>query len=159
MDKFETAKHLEDLDAESKYLAHKAKEAAALAYAPYSKFQVGAALLLDDGLYVTGANQENAAFPSGMCAERVALYHAAAAHPGKKITKIVVVARRKGGKDLLPATICGGCRQVMLEFESRQKSAIQVVMYDQQHDWIKAPSVESLLPYGFTGANMEHGNQ
>lgn len=156
MDKFETAEHLEDLDAESKYLAHKAKEAAALAYAPYSKFQVGAALLLDDGSYVTGANQENAAFPSGMCAERVALYHAAASHPGKKITKIVVVARRKGGKELLPATSCGGCRQVMLEYESRQKSAIQVVMLDQHHRWIKAPSAEALLPYGFSRVNMEN---
>lgn len=156
MDKFETAKHLEDLDAESKYLAHKAKEAAALAYAPYSKFQVGAALLLDDGSYLTGANQENAAFPSGMCAERVALYTAAALHPNQKITKIVVVARRKGGKELSPATSCGACRQVMLEFETRQKSPIQVVMLDQHHNWIKAPSAESLLPYGFSKANMEN---
>lgn len=157
MDRFETAKHLEELDAESKYLAHKAKEAATLAYAPYSKFQVGAALLLDDGSYVTGTNQENAAFPSGMCAERVALYSAASAHPNRKITKIVVVARRKGGKELLPATSCGACRQVMLEFETRQKSAIQIVMFDQHHTWVKAPSAESLLPYGFTKANMEHG--
>lgn len=155
MDKFETAKHLEDLDAESKYLAHKAKEAATLAYAPYSKFQVGAALLLDDGTYITGTNQENAAFPSGMCAERVALFSAAATHPGKRITKIAVVARRKGGKELLPATSCGPCRQVMLEFETRQKSPIQIVMFDQHHNWIKAPSAESLLPYGFTRANME----
>lgn len=155
MDGFETVKHLEDLDAESKYLAHKAKEAAALAYAPYSRFQVGAALLLDDGSYVTGTNQENAAFPSGMCAERVALYGAAAAYPNKKITKIAVVARRKGGKELLPATSCGACRQVMLEFETRQKSAIQIVMLDHRHNWVIAPSAESLLPYGFTKAHME----
>jgi len=70
--------HLEDLDAESKYLAHKAKEAAAHAYAPYSKFCVGAALILDDGSIVSGANQENAAYPLCMCAERVALFAASA---------------------------------------------------------------------------------
>jgi cytidine deaminase len=155
MAKFETVKHLEDLDSESKYLVHKAKEAASHAYAPYSKFHVGAALLMDDGSYMTGTNQENAAFPAGMCAERVALYAAAAANTNAKITKIAVVARRKGGKDLIPATSCGTCRQVMLEFEIRQKSPIQIVMLDQQHNWIIAPSAESLLPYGFTKANIE----
>jgi len=155
MAKFETAKTLEDLDAESKYLVHKAKEAATHAYAPCSKFHVGAALLMDDGSYMTGTNQENAAFPAGMCAERVALYAAAAANTTAKITKIAVVARRKGGKDLVPATSCGTCRQAMLEFETRQKSPIQIVMLDRQHNWIIAPSAESLLPYGFTKSNME----
>lgn len=156
MAKFETVKHLEELDAESKYLVHKAKEAATHAYAPYSKFCVGAALLMDDGSYMTGTNQENAASPSGMCAERVALYAAASANASAKITKIAIVARRKGGKELLPATSCGTCRQVMLEFETRQKSPIQIVMLDQQHNWIIAPSAESLLPYAFTKSNMEH---
>src|SRR5690606_37624541 len=94
MAKIETVKHLDDLDAESKYLIHKAKEAATHAYAPYSKFCVGAALLMDDGSYMTGTNQENAASPSGMCAERVALYAAPAANTTAKITKIAVVARR-----------------------------------------------------------------
>jgi cytidine deaminase len=159
MKKIETTAHLEDLDAESKYLAHKAKEAANHAYAPYSRYLVGAAILLEDGSFVTGANQENAAFPSGMCAERVALYNAAATYPEKKITKIVVVARKKGGKELLPATSCGSCRQVMLEFEARQQSSIEVVMYDQHHHWIKAPSAESLLPYGFTKETLEHGEK
>jgi cytidine deaminase len=156
MAKIETVKHLDDLDAESKYLIHKAKEAATHAYAPYSKFCVGAALLMDDGSYMTGTNQENATSPSGMCAERVALYAAAAANTTAKITKIAIVARRKGGKDLLPATSCGTCRQVMLEFETRQKSPIQIVMLDRQHNWIIAPSAESLLPYPFTKTNMEH---
>lgn len=158
MAKFQTVKHLEDLDAESKYLIHKAKDAALQAYAPYSKFHVGAALLMEDGSYMTGSNQENAAFPSGMCAERVALYAAAAANVSGKIVKIAVVAKRKGGKDLVPATSCGTCRQVMLEFETRQKSPIQVVMLDRQHNWIIAPSAESLLPYGFTKSNMEQSD-
>lgn len=159
MKKIETTEHLEDMDAESKYLAHKAKEAANHAYAPYSRFLVGAAISLEDGSFVTGTNLENAAFPSGMCAERVALYSAAATHPEKKITKIVVVARKRGGKELVPATSCGACRQVMLEFEAKQHSPIEIVMYDQRHRWIKAPSAESLLPYGFTKENLEHGEK
>ena len=78
MESFIVVDHLEDLDLESKYVAHKAKDAANHAYAPYSKFLVGAAVLLEDGSIVTGTNQENAAYPSGMCAERVALYAASA---------------------------------------------------------------------------------
>jgi len=156
MDPFVVVNHLEDLDLESKYLAHKAKDAANHAYAPYSKFQVGAAVLLEDGTIVTGTNQENAAYPSGMCAERVALYSTIAQHPEGMITKIAIVARRKGGKELLPATSCGPCRQVMLEFEARQSSAIEVIMQNQDHQWVKAASAESLLPFGFTKTSLEH---
>ncbi len=156
---FILTEHLEDLDTESKYLAHKAKEAAAHAYAPYSKFLVGAAVLLEDGAYITGTNQENAAYPSGMCAERVALYAVAAMHPEKKIIKIAIVARRKTGKDLLPAPSCGACRQVMLEFEIRQGKSIEIIMQDYNHHWVKAPSASSLLPFGFTKENLEHGEK
>lgn len=156
MKNFIIADHLEDLDAESKYLAHKAKDAANHAYAPYSKFLVGAAVLLKDGAVITGTNQENAAYPSGMCAERVALYAAAAQHPEQHIMKIAVIAKRKGGKEILPATSCGPCRQVMLEFEQRQESPIEVVMLNSDHKWVKAPSAESLLPFCFTKASLEH---
>jgi cytidine deaminase len=89
---FEFFETLEDLDSESKYLVHKAKEATLLSYAPYSKFNVGSALILEDGTLVLGANQENAAYPLCMCAERVALYTAAIQHPGKRIMKMAVVA-------------------------------------------------------------------
>lgn len=156
MNNFIIVDHLEDLDLESKYLTHKAKDATGHAYAPYSKFLVGAAVLLEDGTIVTGTNQENAAYPSGMCAERVALFAAAALHPEKKITKIAVVAKRKGGKEILPATSCGPCRQVMLEFEQRQEKLIEVIMQNQEHKWVKAPSAESLLPFSFTKASLEH---
>lgn len=156
MEKFKIVDHLEDLDLESKYLTHKAKDATGHAYAPYSKFHVGAAVLLEDGTIVTGTNQENAAYPSGMCAERVALYSAAAQFPDKVITKIAVVAKRKGGKEAVPATSCGPCRQVMLEFEQRQDKPIQVVMQSQDHRWVLAPSCESLLPFSFTKASLEH---
>ena len=156
MKTFVLVNHLEDLDLESKYLAHKAKDAANHAYAPYSKFQVGAAVLLEDGTIVTGTNQENAAYPSGMCAERVALYSAIAQHPEAIITKIAVIARRKGNKDLVPATSCGACRQVMLEFEVRQGKTFEVIMQNQDTQWVKAMSAESLLPFSFTRASLEH---
>ena len=156
MKDFVVVNHLEELDSESKYLAHKAKDAATHAYAPYSKFLVGAAVLLEDGSIITGTNQENAAYPSGMCAERVALFAAASQHPEKLITKLAVVAKRKGGKEVLPATSCGPCRQVMLEFEQRQGKSIEVVMQNMDHHWVKAPSAESLLPFCFTKASLEH---
>lgn len=159
MKDFVIVEHLEDLDAESKYLAHKAKDAANHAYAPYSKFLVGAAVLLEDGTVVTGTNQENAAYPSGMCAERVALYSAIAQHPEAKIVKLAVVAKRKTTKELLPATSCGSCRQVMLEFEVHQHKTIEIIMYDQEHHWVKAPSAASLLPFAFTKDHIEHGEK
>src|SRR5258706_1229011 len=147
MKAFEYFAQIEDLDSESKYLAHKAKEAAANAYAPYSKFCVGAALILDDGTIVSGANQENAAYPLCMCAERVTLYAAAAQHPEKKIVKLAVVAHKKNHKDLSAATCCGACRQVMLEFEARQNKPFEVIMLGSDKKWIKAPSAASLLPF------------
>jgi len=156
MEPFVIVNHLEDLDLESKYLAHKAKDAANHAYAPYSRFQVGAAVLLEDGAIVTGTNQENAAFPSGMCAERVALFSAVAQHPETVIKKIAIVAKRKGGKELTPATSCGACRQVMLELEVRQDKAIEVIMQNEDHKWVKALSAQSLLPFSFTKASLEH---
>lgn len=158
MEEFTLVDNLEDLDAESKYLVHKAKEAASHAYAPYSKFMVGAALLLDNGKVVTGCNQENAAYPSGMCAERVALYTKAAQHPEEKIMKIAVVAKRKNAKELLPATCCGSCRQVMLEFEMRQHSSIKVVMLDKDNHWVVASSAGCLLPFSFSKIHLDEGD-
>jgi cytidine deaminase len=147
------------LDQESRYLIHKAKEAAAQAHAGYSKFCVGAALMLEDGTVITGANYENASYPLSMCAERVALYAAAALHPDKRITKLVVVAKRKGGKELLPATSCGGCRQVMLEFEHNQKKNFEVVMQTTDQKWIKFSAAQHLLPYAFVPHNVEGGKK
>lgn len=146
--------HLEDLDTASKYLVHKAKEAALNAYAPYSKFFVGAALLLEDETLVTGTNQENAAYPLCMCAERVALYTAASIAPGKKILKMAIVAHKKNHKELAPATSCGACRQVMLEFQLRQKQPIEIVMLGPDNKWLHCPSVEVLLPLDFNGSHL-----
>jgi cytidine deaminase len=135
-------------------LVRKAEDSLTLAYAPYSSFHVAAALLLENGVIVTGTNQENAAFPSGMCAERVALYAAASQYPGIAIRKMVVVARRSGSDQLAPATSCGSCRQVMLEFEQRQADPYEIVMLCKPDVWLKAKSAESLLPYSFAKESM-----
>lgn len=145
---------LEALDSESKYLVHKAKEAAQHAYAPYSKFHVGAALLFEDGTFVEGSNQENASYPLCMCAERVALYAAAAMHPGKVIKKIAVVAHKKNHKELSNASSCGACRQVMREFEERQDSPIEVVMHDD-NKWVVCANTTALLPMSFDRGHLK----
>ncbi|SKC45065.1 cytidine deaminase [Ohtaekwangia koreensis] len=154
MKEFIIVNQLSDLDDHSKELVLKAKEALAHAYAPYSNFMVGAAALLDDGSIITGMNQENAAYPSGLCAERVALFSAYSLYPNVTILKVAVTAQRRGESELTPATCCGECRQVLLEFENRQKTPIEIIMQSQQHQWIKAPSALSLLPFGFTSASL-----
>jgi cytidine deaminase len=154
MKEFEIYKNIEDLDKESKYLIHKAKEAAHLAYAPYSKFCVGAALILEDGTLVTGSNQENASYPLCLCAERVALFTAATQYPNKNIRKMAVVAHRKNQKELSPATSCGACRQVMSEFEERQNKPFEVVMLKSKTEWVKCLSAQSLLPFVFKRGSL-----
>lgn len=158
MSTFQSFEHTDGLDTEFQHLIHKAKEALPRAYAPYSRFHVGAAVLLEDGSVITGTNQENAAYPACMCAERVALYAVASLHPEAIITKMAVVARKKSGKELIPVTPCGPCRQVMLEFETRQQQPIAVVMQHSEHQWVVAPSAESLLPYCFTKDNLPPGH-
>jgi cytidine deaminase len=150
----QTFQQIEDLDSESKYLVHKAKDAAHHAYAPYSKFHVGAAIILDNDTVITGANHENASYPLCMCAERVALYAAAAAHPNKIIKKLAVVAHKKNQKDLVAATSCGACRQVMAEFENSQKKPIQIVMLTKESNWVIFPSASFLLPFSFNKENL-----
>lgn len=144
----------EDLDAESRTLIKNAEDALRNAYAPYSKFRVAAAILLDNGVVVTGTNQENAAYPDGMCAERVALFAKASQYPQEQVKKMVVVARAENITGLSPATCCGSCRQVMLEFELRQGKTFEVIMQGYDGNWIKAPTAESLLPYSFTKKNL-----
>lgn len=159
MEDFVIVSHFEDLDTESKQLAGKAQAAAMRAYAPYSKFKVGTALLLEGDIVVTGTNQENAAFPSGMCAERVALFTASSLHPEKAILKLVTVAMHADAEELAPAPACGGCRQVMVESEFRQEFPFKIVMQNHNHQWVIAESAASLLPFAFTKENLEHGGK
>lgn len=155
MKDFTVFKTLDELDTESKYLVHKAKEAAHHAYAPYSKFHVGTAMILDDNTIVTGSNQENASYPLCMCAERVALYAMTSSHPDRHIVKMAIVAHKKNHKELTPATSCGACRQVMAEFEDRQNKAFEIIMFADEEKWIKCASASSLLPNGFSRINLE----
>ena len=119
------------------------------AYAPYSKFKVGAALLLSNGEVVCGSNQENIAYPSGLCAERVALFYAGANYPNEMVETLCVVA--KGDLVDVEAILspCGGCRQVMVETESRQKRAYRVIMVSQNGTIIVFNSATDLLPLAF----------
>jgi len=155
MNDFTILKDSVNLDDESKMLMEKAKEALQYAYAPYSNFHVATAILLSDGSIVTGTNQENAAYPSGMCAERVALFTVASQYPGQEIKKLVVVAKFANQSVLAPATSCGPCRQVMLEFEQRQRKPIEIIMQSQNHEWVKAHSAECLLPFCFSPENLQ----
>jgi cytidine deaminase len=154
MSDFTLTKDADNLDFESKHLLERAKAALKDAYAPYSKFRVATAVLLADGTVVTGTNQENASYPAGMCAERVALYAIASQHPGEEIKKLVVIAQRENQSVLAPATSCGQCRQVMLEFEQRQGSPFEVVMLNQDQEWVIARSAGSLLPFSFTNVSL-----
>jgi cytidine deaminase len=119
------------------------------AYAPYSNFQVGATVLLSNGEIVSGNNQENIAYPSGLCAERVALFFAGANFPTEKVESVVVVA--KG--ELVPfdklLSPCGSCRQVLMESEMRQNKSIRVVLVSQNGRTIVFNSILDLLPFAF----------
>ncbi|HEX9649862.1 MAG TPA: cytidine deaminase [Cyclobacteriaceae bacterium] len=138
-----------------KLLLVKAREVMTNAYSPYSNYKVGAALLLENGEIVTGSNQENAAFPSGLCAERVAFFAAGSAHPGVAIKRAVVVARKPGNNNLEVAAPCGGCRQVMLEYELKQEKPIQLLLVYKNSKFLVASSIESLVPLSFNKHNLE----
>ncbi len=138
-----------DLDASYKKLIDQAYQAMDKAYAPYSKFRVGAAALLEDGTVVLGNNQENIAYPSGLCAERVALFYAGANFPEKKVQKLIIVARGELMATDQLLSPCGGCRQVMLETENRQQQAIEVLLVNQDNRVLILNSVKDLLPFGF----------
>lgn len=121
-----------------------AQASASSAYAPYSKFPVGAAVLLNDKTIVTGSNQENAAYPSGLCAERVALFYATAQYPNQLVDVVLVYV--PGSKK--PASPCGSCLQAMAEIEDRYKQPIRVFMTNDE--WVIAvESVNALLPFRF----------
>lgn len=120
------------------------------AYAPYSNFQVGAAVLMDNGVVVLGNNQENAAYPSGLCAERVAIFHAAANYPNVPIKAIAISASDKNTPTTTPASSCGNCRQAMAEYEQKQQQPISLLCMGASGEVIQIDSVLSLLPFAFS---------
>ena len=146
----------EELSELDRRLVETAKQATIRSYAPYSKYQVGAALLLDNGKIVEGSNQENAAYPSGLCAERTAAFYASSSNPGIAFKKLAVAAWIDPGKDKdweegfqkAPVSPCGGCRQALLEYEHLYGD-IEVILYGRDKIYI-LPSIKSLLPLAFT---------
>ncbi|CAG5082656.1 cytidine deaminase [Parvicella tangerina] len=139
----------EELSEENAMLISKAEEALENAYAVYSKFHVGAALLLDNGEVVTGNNQENIAYPSSLCAERVALYYCKAHYPDAVVKKIAIMAKSEEGDLLEVISPCGGCRQVMSEYERVQKEDMQVILKGERDSIMVFDSVKDLLPLSF----------
>ena len=139
---------IDELAAKDKELAEAAISATATAYAPYSKFNVGAAVRLDSGLIVKGSNQENAAYPSGLCAERTAMFYAAATYPENAITAIAVAAGQNGILCDNPVTPCGACRQVMAQYQVKGGHPMAILLVGSSKIW-KFDKVEDLLPLIF----------
>lgn len=130
-------------------LMEKAVEVRKNAYAPYSKFRVGAAILLDNGKIITGSNQENAAYPSGLCAERVAIFYAGATYPEAKILKIVISATSDINITTVPVPPCGACRQSIAEYEVRQNCPIEIYYMGEKGVIYQSESLKNLLPFMF----------
>ena len=134
-------------------LVQKAIDATNNSYARYSNFHVGAACLLENGNVVIGANQENAAFPSGLCAERTAIFAAQANHPDQPITTLAIAARNVNGLRKSPISPCGACRQVVLEIEDRYQRPVRILLYGTEGIYV-FESIKDLLPFSFVDANM-----
>lgn len=137
-----------------KELLEQAKITALNAYAPYSKYHVGAAVLLEDGTIITGNNQENAAYPSGLCAERTALFYANANYPDKAVKAIAIAAHNKGKYSKDVCTPCGSCRQVLVEVENRYDMPVEIIMYGEGQIY-EVDSIRDLLPLSFGKASLE----
>lgn len=148
---------VEELSPEDQILCKKAKDALQSSYSPYSNFKVATAVLLRDGTVVTGSNQENLAYPSGLCAERVALFAIGAQYPGAVIEKMVITAHTDKFKITQPVTCCGGCLQVMSEVEQRQRIPIEVIFYCLDGELLKVQGVRSLLPFSFAEDRLQNG--
>lgn len=146
--------NVSELPIDDKILMDKAIEARKNAYAPYSKFNVGAALLLDNDEVVLGNNQENAAYPSGMCAERVAIWKASSTFPGVKIKKLAITASSTIAKVDKPVGPCGACRQTLSEFEINQKEPFEVIFMGEVGEVVKTASLLSLLPFSFDSSYL-----
>lgn len=139
----------DQLSSEDQKLLNKAIDARDRAYAPYSGFSVGAAVLLDNGTIITGNNQENAAYPSGMCAERVAVWSALSLFPGVKLKKVFISARSENKLVDRPVSPCGSCRQTLAEYETKQNQPIEVFFTGETGVILKAGSIRDLLPFMF----------
>ncbi len=138
-----------ELPSDVQTLMYDAIEIRKKAYAPYSKFRVGVALLLDNGKIVLGSNQENAAYPSGLCAERVAIFSAGTLYPDAKMLKMAISATSDTNPTLTPIPPCGACRQSISEYEIRQEIPIELYFMGESGSVYKSDSLKNLLPLLF----------
>lgn len=146
---FEEYSGLDQLTPSDKDLCLEAVKAMDNSHSPYSKFKVGAALRLQSGKVIYGSNQENVAYPSGLCAERVALFHWGANHPDDPIVSMAVTAHTDEFSLLKPVTPCGSCLQVLAEYEQKQGKAIEVLLYCKNGSIWKTCGVQCFLPFLF----------
>lgn len=143
-----------ELSKQDQALIQTAMEATTRSYAPYSRFSVGAAALLGNGTVVTGTNQENAAYPSGLCAERTTLFYANSQYPDQPVVTLAIAARTE--KDFIDSPIppCGACRQVILETEKRYDQPIRILLYGKKNIY-EIKGISDLLPLSFDASAME----
>ena len=144
----------DELNKAEQDLMTSAMEATTRSYAPYSKFSVGAAALLANGIVVTGTNQENAAYPSGLCAERTTLFYANSQYPDQPVLTLAIAARTEKDFIDLPIPPCGACRQVILETEKRYKQSIRILLYGKKEIY-EVKSIGDLLPLSFDASAMK----
>lgn len=147
--------NIDSLNPKDKALLEQARKATSLAYAPYSKFHVGAAMQLSNGITVSAGNQENASFPAGICAERVALATVSSQYPDCKIETIAISYDNKTGKSERPVSPCGICRQSLAEWEQRQNSHIKLILGGIKGEVYMIESAASLLPLAFSAEDMQ----
>ncbi|WP_286748359.1 MULTISPECIES: cytidine deaminase [Roseivirga] len=150
-----TVYSINDADPQVVQLLEEAQTAAQRAYCPYSNFQVGAALRLSNGQIVQGNNQENAAYPSGLCAERVAFFAAKSLHPEEEIEMVAIVAKPKTAKSFKLATPCGSCRQVMSEYENQQTKPIRLFLLNEKNEVYESESIDNILPFKFSDKHLK----
>jgi cytidine deaminase len=146
---FTVYQSVSELPQDVQVLMEQAVEIRKKAYAPYSKFRVGAALLLDNGKTVLGSNQENAAYPSGLCAERVAIFQTGAIYPEAKIVKMAISAASDTNKTTTPIPPCGACRQSISEYEFKQEYPIEIYFMGESGEVYLSKSISNLLPLTF----------
>ena len=152
---FEQYAGIGELEERDQLLCGKAEQALESSYSPYSKFRVGTAIRLASGEIILGSNQENLAYPSGLCAERVALFSIGSNQPNAVIESMAITAQTDKFDITKPITSCGGCLQVMAEFERKQVTPIEVIFYCLNGEVLKVPSVKSLLPFSFVEDRLE----
>ncbi|CAC9972658.1 MULTISPECIES: cytidine deaminase [Flavobacterium] len=141
--------NINELSQDVQDLMNQAIEIRKKAYAPYSQFRVGAALLLDNGKVILGSNQENAAYPSGLCAERTAIFYAGSAYPEAKILKMAITAASDTNQTQAPIPPCGSCRQSIAEYEIKQDTPIEIYFMGEIGEVYKSASLKNLLPFMF----------